>query len=338
MNVIIHPAARADAQANLQRTVLSGVQFDSALQEALGDDSKFVAPAIDNGVLRLYGTNPGAKDGKRAKFAEISPGDIVAFNWNGAFRATARVVHTLESPAVAGLMHWGTFEVSGGAQQPFQLIYALTDVVALARPVRYDTMQTRLLGVGSGKFDNQSWNVITDARAAAMARELGTPTTPVRTAAPVPVEAPTAVDDADDTQTDIDRMARARREQARIRRHVVIGAQTECALCLRVYPSMFVWAAHIKPRSECSDAERNRVTDIGMAACTFGCDQLYEQGLLTVNASGLVIVADRGPATGAVADYLRQFVDTPRVCRAWDPANTHRVGFFAWHRTRAFTM
>ena len=108
-------------------------------------------------------------------------------------------------------------------------------------------------------------------------------------------------------------------------------------VCHRIFPSRFIWAAHIKKRSACSNAERNRLQDIAMAACTFGCDQLYEEGYLTVGPDGTVLVsAELVKADGPLADYARQFVDSPRRCLAWIDNRAHRLALFEWHRNKIF--
>ncbi|WP_435586240.1 hypothetical protein, partial [Micromonospora aurantiaca (nom. illeg.)] len=65
-----------------------------------------------------------------------------------------------------------------------------------------------------------------------------------------------------------------RGEQPALRRRLLGSmSEAECAICGETYPSRFLWAAHIKPRSVCTDTERRDLSHVGMLACVFGCDR-----------------------------------------------------------------
>lgn len=116
-------------------------------------------------------------------------------------------------------------------------------------------------------------------------------------------------------------------EQTLLRKHLLRSSAGtgECALCGRTISVRYLVAAHIKQRSACSDAEKLDFPNIAMLNCKFGCDELYEQGDVSVGVDWSVIVnpslADktaRAYVEGAIQPSI-----SPRPAAA---------GYFAWHR------
>jgi hypothetical protein len=100
--------------------------------------------------------------------------------------------------------------------------------------------------------------------------------------------------------------AKARREQAALREHHLAGAAVaRCALCDNELPAKLLVAAHIKPRRDCTDAERRDFANIAMLVCTLGCDALFEWGYVIVNSKGEIrpgLRAAQPAVRGAVDD------------------------------------
>jgi hypothetical protein len=112
-------------------------------------------------------------------------------------------------------------------------------------------------------------------------------------------------------------MRKARREQAILRGSLGIGTGDSsrlhtCGLCGRDVPESLIVAAHIKPRRECSEAERLDIPAIAIPACLLGCDALFEHGFITVGRDGTVI------ANGASSLELEHIAGRQSV--AWNDA------------------
>jgi hypothetical protein len=104
---------------------------------------------------------------------------------------------------------------------------------------------------------------------------------------------------------------------------------SSCSLCGHSFPEQLLVAAHIKPRSACSEKERMDTRNVSILACLFGCDALFELGYVVVGESG-VIEAGK-PGASQVRDRVEGLVG--RKCRAHDERSR---GYFAWHRAVHF--
>lgn len=103
----------------------------------------------------------------------------------------------------------------------------------------------------------------------------------------------------------------------------------QCAICGVTYPVRFLWAAHIKKRSVCSDAERRDLEHIAMPACLFGCDALFETEFISVGDNGRVL------ATASLPAGLVPRVE-PLVGRRCYAHTSPSATYFQWHRTNTF--
>jgi len=123
-----------------------------------------------------------------------------------------------------------------------------------------------------------------------------------------------------------------RTEQGYLRTRLLGDAtEADCDLCGRSFPSELLVAAHIKPRYECTDEERRDIPAVAMLACRFGCDDLYERGLLAVDEGGRVLVANYDG--GSLS--LRRYLDGMRGRQVGDAWPRGR-DYFAWHCEHAF--
>lgn len=132
--------------------------------------------------------------------------------------------------------------------------------------------------------------------------------------------------------TDAEAKVKVRREQARLRK-LLSGDRdiAKCALCGHDYPIGFLVAAHVKARNVCSEPERHDIHNVAMLACCFGCDKLYEEGWIAVDAAGSV----RTAALDGLPDAFRSRVAelSGRRCLAHHEKSEP---YFEWHRTNIF--
>ncbi len=95
-----------------------------------------------------------------------------------------------------------------------------------------------------------------------------------------------------------------RTEQDYLRSQLFKGNEYfECGICGNKYPVLFLVAAHIKKRSECTLKEQNDKS-IVMPMCNFGCDELYENGYISVK-QGKVVQIKKEPLVQEFMDKIK---------------------------------
>ena len=104
-----------------------------------------------------------------------------------------------------------------------------------------------------------------------------------------------------DGPTDLLSLVAQRREQAQLRRLLLPGTSSSCALCGRTFPVAYLRVAHIKRRAECSDVERMDLANV-MPVCVIGCDELFERGHVVVGRDGRITLV--GSLTGTDLDSV----------------------------------
>ncbi len=123
-----------------------------------------------------------------------------------------------------------------------------------------------------------------------------------------------------------------RAEQGFLRAWLFQGkSRARCSLCGHEFPVELMFAAHIKPRAECSLEERRDACHIAFAVCVLGCDALYEKGFVSVTDVGCVVTATGGDVPAELKRRLRAIEG--RRCQAWDEGNAK---YFDWHYARRF--
>ncbi|MFC9664275.1 hypothetical protein ACFVJ5_28930 [Nocardia sp. NPDC127606] len=128
------------------------------------------------------------------------------------------------------------------------------------------------------------------------------------------------------TASDATQVATRRVEQALLRTFLLQGQETgACELCGRLLPASLLVAGHIKPRAQCTEAERWAFSEVAMLVCVLGCDALFEHGYLTVDDTG-TINPGRTPSHDII-DTVHPLLGRP--CPAHTPA---RAAAFRAHR------
>lgn len=126
------------------------------------------------------------------------------------------------------------------------------------------------------------------------------------------------------------RIVLARREQAFLRQYLFRDSEFgACAICGEELPISFLVAAHIKPRAQCSDAERRDYANNVVPMCLLGCEVLFELGWVVVR-DGKVHVRRHSRSNDRLDRLLKGLDGRPTV--AWKEG---RVKYFVWHAQHA---
>ncbi|WP_010202154.1 hypothetical protein [Salinibacterium sp. PAMC 21357] len=121
-----------------------------------------------------------------------------------------------------------------------------------------------------------------------------------------------------------------RKEQSGLR-SLLFGnrATAQCGICSREYPVRFLHTAHIKSRSACTLEERVDWKNIVMPACVFGCDALFEMGLLNVGIDGVISLRGNYDETSSLRLFAKSLEG--KVARAFTTENRN---YFAWRNAQ----
>ncbi|MDP3150438.1 MAG: hypothetical protein Q8N83_15050 [Ignavibacteria bacterium] len=115
--------------------------------------------------------------------------------------------------------------------------------------------------------------------------------------------------------TDYDVITKQRREQEILREYLFEGKNYEtCAICGKNYQVSGLVTAHKKKRAICSENERTD-PDIVMPLCKFGCDYLYEEGIITIKNSIVNISPDENNTKHEI-EYLKS-IDGKKLDEKW---------------------
>ncbi|WP_252975579.1 hypothetical protein [Janibacter melonis] len=88
--------------------------------------------------------------------------------------------------------------------------------------------------------------------------------------------------------TDSVRWGKYRAEQRILRSLLLAESRSALRFMREPPPSAVLVAAHIKPRRDCTEAERKDFANVAMLLCALGCDALFEWGYIKVDPQGVI--------------------------------------------------
>jgi len=118
----------------------------------------------------------------------------------------------------------------------------------------------------------------------------------------------------------------SRLEQNFLRKYLFMeNEKGTCAICGRELPTPLLVAAHIKPRSKCSDAERRDYANNVIPMYLIGCDALFERGFVSIR-NGKVAIHRNKLTCKELRNVLNELNGQPTF--AWREG---RIMYFNWH-------
>jgi hypothetical protein len=274
-------------------------------------------------TAQFWGATPGANGVNVGKWAKLTPGDAVFFYGEKKIYLTGHVALPFRNAALADRL-WGRNENG----LTWELMFALVNLRDITIPIE----EIRAALGWSDKAFIQGFTVLDGAQADNMVELANLEDTGnlLRTCAAHARKAGSTT--APDGPTDSTRTTNWRREHPNLKRRLVELAGDTCGLCGRDFPPLFLVGAHIKKRAHCSEQERKDFDNVGMLACTLGCDSLFERGYVAVGEGGKILVSDLVYASGSVANFVRDRLEG-RVSAWW---TGEREKYYAWHRRHVF--
>lgn len=307
--VILQPAGGPDARRHYEDTIAKNVPLAALV--------KFVRPQELNDLKKIYGKDGGPVWGvvagiNRTKWMRIEPGDIVLFTGQKRIYSKGNITYRLHSPKLARHL-WGQDQDG----KTWEYIYFLKEISSADIP--YEKLNQH--AGYSPDYYVPGFSVLDQSRSDNVIKGLGLQGY---------TEANFNASIAElDKNKDLDarRETLQRTEQGFLRDYLFSGkALALCAICRREFPIELLRAAHIKRRADCSTEEKRDYKNNVMATCTFGCDELFERGYLTVIDGTVRISTDHKITSSTVKRYLDRF--SGKTC-SWCSAG--RKPYFKWH-------
>lgn len=317
--IIIQPARDPAARLNYSKAVEGGVDLDVIKQHTDSGTYNKILSYYQNTKAKAWGLTPGTTKKNSNSWERINTGDIVLFLKNKMVYSSATVVLKVHEPKLAKAI-WGLDNKS----QTWEYMYFLDEL-------KHQTIPTDKIVKLIGQKAGQKFQFTQVIKSEVSERVLSEFDLASETYQPV-------VDYKDYTHA-ISKLSReesletrtsslARVEQAFLRKTLFEDKKySQCGICNKQYPVEFLFTAHIKKRSCCTDAEKIDL-NIVMPMCKFGCDDLYEKGYIGVE-KGKVYVATTASLSEPILDYLRTIEGNE--CKYWDKETEQ---YFQWHNSQ----
>lgn len=324
MQLVLQPCADSNAVEHYVDTVENPVAISRILPFLSAEDREAIQRTFSSAVA-VWGVTPGKIGGNATKWQRIELGDTALLYRNKRFFFKGTVAFKLHSADLAKDL-WKTREDGS----TWEYAFFLTDLEPVDIPVE------RFNAAAGYKINNivQGFNVLPADHSERIldALELGP-----NIGATLPSE--TDIERArfrlaqlsSDMNIPVSSFRRA--EQETLRTILLGGKRTEiCAICARRLPVDLLVTGHIRARHSCSAEQRRDLANV-MAICLLGCDALFENGYITVDASGMVRA--EAPAQAHLHLAAAAGAVGGSKCSAWTDASEQ---YFSWHRagTRRF--
>ncbi|MGW0699234.1 hypothetical protein ACWD0A_07850 [Streptomyces sp. NPDC002867] len=324
MRIVMQPAglARKVVNRHFQDTIVTPVVFDDHADLLEPEVTAELKRLFPEGAAPMWGVVPGKKNVNVARIRKMQPGDWVFFTGDKKVYFGGTVALMWRNRDLAERL----WEVDDDGST-WEYMYALSGTRGFDIPM--DEVR-ELLGWKSNR-NVMGIIVLSDSESDTLQSLL---TLDPANAATTPLgpQAEQAAVEAFDGELERKAQRAQRGEQAALKRRLLPGTTSECALCGRELPGTFLVGAHIKKRSMCTDAEKRDLVNIAMLACTFGCDALYEHGYVTVTPGGSIQVSPLAHDIPEVAAYIQERLAS-RTVTWWTES---REPYYDWHRTHTF--
>lgn len=318
MQLVLQPCGDSDAVEHFIDTIENPVPLERILPFLPAVEGERLRAAFGNNVA-VWGVTPGKDGGNAKKWARMQLGDIAMLYRDKRFFFKGEVAYKVHSPDLAREL-WQ--ERADGVT--WEHVFFLTDLEAL------DISVMRFNAAAGYKVTNiiQGFNVLAPDHSGAIMEALSIDAS-VGGVLLSEGEVSAAKDALGRLDGDLDLPVSARRraEQALLRK-ICLGGRKEaaCAICARKLPVDLLVIGHIRKRHSC-DAVQKRDESNVMPVCALGCDRLFENGYIYVDATGTVRAANMATCGDELESAIQSLVG--RRCLAWSQGS---APYFKWHQ------
>lgn len=329
MQLVLQPCSSPDALKHFFDTIQNPVETSRILPYLEEGDREAFERTFPKAVA-VWGVTPGkpnggtkstdSRGGNQKKWERMALGDTALFYRNKNFFLRGTIAYKKRLPELAREL-WKTAE----DEQAWEFVYFISDL----EPVQINIHDYNQAAGYSSKNIVQGYTVHTEADSLVIADALGleSNTGSLLTSASDVSNALAAFNGLEG-ELDVSSTAKRRKEQSLLRTILLKNKATECcALCGRDLPVDLLVIGHIRKRHSCTSEMKKDLANV-MPVCLLGCDRLFENGYVVVNAKGAIQAGLPGKIVPSIQPAIQLLVD--KQCSAWSETAD---GYFEWHRT-----
>jgi len=318
MRIAIQPCGDSSAKDHFIDTIQNLVP-KSRIYPFLTPEQKIQFDIYCGDAVAVWGVTEGKKGQNKTKWQKLKSGDIALLYTNKLIFNQSKITLTIHNANLAKEL-WSVNDEG----DTWEYIYFLDELQRIDLPIE---VFNETIGY-KPNYIVQGFNVIDGEKAEFVAELLGADGI-----------ATDLIDDVVDPQyiqsqlskllkTDLPSSAKTRAESQIFRKYLFGNKRTcMCDLCGRDLPTRLLVAAHIKPRSNCTDIEK-RDLNVIFKACKLGCDELFEKSYLIVNESSQIVSTDNlSKSTEALKEYAKNLIG--KKCNVFNDANAK---YFKWRQ------
>jgi hypothetical protein len=309
MNVILYQAAPVAGPTD--RHGASAQPVATFLRYLDRDSGRRLASQFPDGTLFVRGVTVGQDGANETQWNKIEPGDVALFFRDNRLIGSGVVVLRVRGRELAAELQWQPDADTGLS---YELAFVIKDVQEWNAP-RRDLWDA----IGYKWNDQFRFRVLTGDKADRVLRFLDERREVSEDEYGRILRRLQELDSTDREVTTL-----ARKEQLFWQKYLFQrSGMAKCGICGAVLPRKFLAVAHIKPRRLCSHEERVDKDNV-MAACIFGCDALFDKGMLFVECG--MIGTNISDLTGVLKQRIGPLLGKP--CAYW---NAQSATYFRQH-------
>ena len=309
--IILQPSGNKDAREHYVDTIEKKISIDLIAGYITHIDADELRAIYPDGVCSIWGVTPSEINIK--KWDRITKGDVTLFSKSGGIYASGVTTYKIHNRNLA-LKLWN----KNAKGDTWEYIYFIDEVKKLN--ISYSSFN-KVIGYKEN-FIIQGFNVLDEIKSKLLFDAFG-------------LNSSTYIEEIEDLQyvsmlsqlkeTEELYEGKRRLEQGYLRKSI-FGNNTvhACSCCKKQYPISFLVCAHIKKRSRC-EYDELRDMNVVMPMCKFGCDELFEKGIISVDNSGL-IQQIKSISNVNVKSYIEKFIGT-----SINSFNSQSAEYFKWH-------
>lgn len=326
--VVLQPTSDKTAQVNYKKTILNSIDLDEVKPFIHAHEYDELNTIYPSGKCNVWGVKNGKNDMTKKQYEKLQVGDLVWFYKSNLFYSQAFVTYKLQSQELSRYL-W-----NDDAQ--FANVYFLVDVAAFNLEIQ---VFNRIVYGKEKSFPVMGFRVLSEMQTALLVDGLNVEDEPLEFSKPRKRNrfANKSADELlkslllleENKELDMAAKRKARMEQGILRELLFHGKVTErCACCGNEFPVNYLITAHIKKRAFCTMDEKLD-SKIVVPLCLFGCDAMFEKGLIVVDEIGNFRRTDelnKTILTPPLIQLLKEYEN--QKCSYW---NEDTKGYFEWH-------